>query len=177
VSGAIQFGGQAHWSRTKRWGDGLKQSFFGWGASSEFSHQIPPLPAAGLEDLRSSATGDKRGGSHLSTSCTIDASILAMARAAARRIQPRGRSTSSRRASVCLSLLDQNHDYPALADFKTRIAALPIVERHYWIGTLYTLLLSAKARREQAAYFTPPLLAEAVIDLARIMRCGLAGVA
>ena len=46
------------------------------------------------------------------------------------------------------------------------IDGLPVGERHYWIGTLYTLLLPPKARRDQAAYFTPPYLAEAVIDLA-----------
>jgi adenine-specific DNA-methyltransferase len=46
------------------------------------------------------------------------------------------------------------------------MSTLPRDVQHYWIGTFYTLLLPAKARREQAAYFTPPYLAEAVIDLA-----------
>ncbi|MEC5293243.1 Eco57I restriction-modification methylase domain-containing protein, partial [Aurantimonas sp. C2-3-R2] len=39
-------------------------------------------------------------------------------------------------------------------------------ERHYWIGTLYTLMLSAKVRRSQATYFTPPAVADATVDLA-----------
>ncbi|MEC5414403.1 hypothetical protein VSX63_22960, partial [Aurantimonas sp. C2-4-R8] len=37
---------------------------------------------------------------------------------------------------------------------------------HYWIGTLYTLMLSAKVRRSQATYFTPPAVADATVDLA-----------
>jgi adenine-specific DNA-methyltransferase len=61
-----------------------------------------------------------------------------------------------------LTLLEETPD-PALSSFKHLIDLLPIDQRHYWIGTLYTLLLPPKVRREQAAYFTPPLLADAVL--------------
>jgi adenine-specific DNA-methyltransferase len=96
----------------------------------------------------------------------IDVSILMSARGLARRMQPRGPRTGAARASLCLSLLNENCGVPALAEFKSKIGKLPIAERHYWIGTLYTLLLSPTLRREQAAYFTPPHLADAIIDLA-----------
>lgn len=48
---------------------------------------------------------------------------------------------------------------------KSKLSKLTTNERNYWIGTLYTLMLSHEVRRAQAAYFTPPYLAEAVIDL------------
>ncbi|MFC3695566.1 HsdM family class I SAM-dependent methyltransferase [Chenggangzhangella methanolivorans] len=46
------------------------------------------------------------------------------------------------------------------------LSTLAIDERHYWAGVFYTLLLPAELRREQAAYFTPPYLASAVLNLA-----------
>ena len=69
------------------------------------------------------------------------------------------------RAEACLELLSNAPAEDQLSTFKDSLQALPIGERHYWIGTLYTLTLPAKMRRAQATYFTPPVVAEAVVDL------------
>jgi adenine-specific DNA-methyltransferase len=37
-------------------------------------------------------------------------------------------------------------------------------ERHYWIASLYALLMPEQERRARAAYFTPPYLARYAID-------------
>jgi adenine-specific DNA-methyltransferase len=52
-------------------------------------------------------------------------------------------------------------------DLKTRafFAGLPEDEKHYWISSLYALLMPAARRRKLAAYFTPPHLAQYAIDL------------
>jgi adenine-specific DNA-methyltransferase len=42
---------------------------------------------------------------------------------------------------------------------------LPDEERHYWIASLYTLLMPKRKRRKLAAYFTPPHLARYAIDM------------
>lgn len=99
-----------------------------------------------------------------STPAPIDVTILKAARLAAQRVRPRHSATAEARAALCLTLL-RDAAHPALASFKELISSLPIDERHYWVGTLYTLLLPPKVRREQAAYFTPPLVAEAVLSL------------
>ncbi len=70
------------------------------------------------------------------------------------------------RAGVCLDLLSPVSLDKQLHAFRRSLYSLPVEERHYWIGTLYTLLLSAKVRRSQATYFTPPVLADAVVNLA-----------
>jgi len=51
-------------------------------------------------------------------------------------------------------------------DLKTRafFAGLPADEKHYWISSLYALLMPAARRRRLAAYFTPPHLAKYAID-------------
>lgn len=51
-------------------------------------------------------------------------------------------------------------------DLKTRafFAGLPEEEKHYWISSLYALLMPKARRRRLAAYFTPPHLAEYAID-------------
>lgn len=91
--------------------------------------------------------------------------LLSRARAAARMLVKHA-ATPQARADVCLDLLadigsDHRHDA-----FRRVLHALPPDERHYWIGTLYTLMLPAKVRRSQATYFTPPTVADAVVDLA-----------
>lgn len=91
-------------------------------------------------------------------------SLLALARSAAGSA-PKN-LTPERRAELAISLLGAPAPPPPFADFADGISALPTDERHYWIGTFYTLLLSEKVRRQQATYFTPPYLAEAVLDLA-----------
>ena len=52
-------------------------------------------------------------------------------------------------------------------DIKTRafFAGLPEDEKHYWISSLYALLMPTARRRKLAAYFTPPHLAHYAIDL------------
>ncbi|MDH7810018.1 adenine-specific DNA-methyltransferase [Rhizobium sp. AN67] len=66
--------------------------------------------------------------------------------------------------SVCIDLKPFEHKEVAI--FRNRLAALSPHDRNYWRGTLYTLMMSPADRRAQAAYFTPPYLANAVIDMA-----------
>lgn len=58
-------------------------------------------------------------------------------------------------------------------DLKTRafFAGLPEEEKHYWISSLYALLMPKARRRKLAAYFTPPHLAEYAID--RMVEAGV----
>lgn len=95
----------------------------------------------------------------------IKAAVLAHARSAARSLGMSATSAESR-ADACLDLLSDTGSDPRLDAFREILHALPTDERHYWIGTLYTLLLPTKVRRSQATYFTPPTVADAVIDLA-----------
>jgi adenine-specific DNA-methyltransferase len=44
-------------------------------------------------------------------------------------------------------------------------SGLPSAEKHYWVSSLYALLMPEERRRQLAAYFTPPHLAEYAIDL------------
>lgn len=90
--------------------------------------------------------------------------LLALARAATAEVET-GLAVDAR-ASFCLSLLDEPHHPGRLGQLVASIGRLSIEERHYWIGTFYTLLMSPDIRRDQAAYFTPPYLANAVLDLA-----------
>src|SRR5947207_14215505 len=52
-------------------------------------------------------------------------------------------------------------------DLSTRsfFRGLPEDEKHYWIASLYALLMPKARRRRLAAYFTPPHLARYAIDL------------
>jgi adenine-specific DNA-methyltransferase len=58
-------------------------------------------------------------------------------------------------------------------DLKTRafFAGLPEEEKHYWISSLYALLMPKVRRRQLAAYFTPPHLASHAIDI--LTRAGI----
>ena len=69
-------------------------------------------------------------------------------------------------AEACLEQLSGIPVDDRLSSFQQCLTGLSIEERHYWIGTLYTLMLPAKVRRSQAAYFTSPLVAGAVVELA-----------
>jgi adenine-specific DNA-methyltransferase len=62
----------------------------------------------------------------------------------------------------CLTVIEQS-----ALDLKTRafFAGLPEDEKHYWISSLYALLMPAARRRKLAAYFTPPHLAHYAIDV------------
>lgn len=90
--------------------------------------------------------------------------LLAQARAVARSLAPEA-TTPEVRAEICLNLLCDVGE-PRFSDFRRALQVLPVDERHYWVGTLYTLLLPARVRRSQATYFTPPTVADAVVDLA-----------
>ncbi|WP_246710489.1 HsdM family class I SAM-dependent methyltransferase [Martelella soudanensis] len=70
------------------------------------------------------------------------------------------------RADACLDLLDELGADSRIEGLRRALHALPVEERHYWIGSLYTLMLPSKVRRSQATYFTPPAVADAVVDLA-----------
>lgn len=65
--------------------------------------------------------------------------------------------------NVCIDL--DHFESKEVARFKARLATLPVHDRNYWLGTLYTLMMSPGDRRARAAYFTPPYLASAVIDM------------
>lgn len=75
--------------------------------------------------------------------------------------------TPIRRVRICLGLLEGEPDEELLSEFASRLARLGVDQKHYWIGTFYTLLLSPAVRRAQAAYFTPPNLSKALIRLVR----------
>lgn len=91
--------------------------------------------------------------------------LLARARAAAKELSRHATSTQAR-ADACLDLLIGIGTKGPVEAFRTSLHALPVDERHYWIGTLYTLMLPTKVRRSQATYFTPPSVADSVVDLA-----------
>lgn len=91
--------------------------------------------------------------------------LLARTRMAAKALSANV-GTAKSRADVCLDLLSPAGLNDRLEAFRRSLHSLPVDERHYWIGTLYTLMLSAKVRRSQATYFTPPAVADAVVDLA-----------
>jgi adenine-specific DNA-methyltransferase len=62
---------------------------------------------------------------------------------------------------VCEAIIEKR-----FADRKARtfFLGLPDDERHYWIASLYALLMPKARRRRLAAYFTPPHLAHYAID-------------
>lgn len=76
-------------------------------------------------------------------------------------------SSPSARLKVCLELLAGQPRDKSLSPFTESLSRLETNERHYWIGTFYTLLLAVAVRRAQAAYFTPPLLSQALLRLVR----------
>lgn len=63
---------------------------------------------------------------------------------------------------VCEAIIEER-----LVDREARafFAGLPDDERHYWIASLYALLMPKARRRQLAAYFTPPHLAHYAIDV------------
>lgn len=61
------------------------------------------------------------------------------------------------RAALSGRLLDK--------DARTFFSALPEEEKHYWIASLYALLMPKARRRKLAAYFTPPHLSRHAIDI------------
>ncbi len=91
--------------------------------------------------------------------------ILAHAKRAAKEVEASSGSNSARVRLVC-DLLQARAGDREFSSFARLLTRLTVDERHYWVGVFYTLLLAADVRRDQAAYFTPPFLANAVLDLA-----------
>ncbi len=52
----------------------------------------------------------------------------------------------------------------AVQDFAKWLSEEPFNEADYWLATAYAILVGDEVRTERALYFTPPLLAERVID-------------
>lgn len=52
----------------------------------------------------------------------------------------------------------------AAQDFATWLSEEPFNEAAYWLATAYAILVGAKLRTERALYFTPPRLADRLID-------------
>ena len=75
-------------------------------------------------------------------------------------------ASTSKRLNLCLSLLSEAPP-KLLSDLAHALSLLDVDQQHYWIGTFYTLLLPLAVRRAQAAYFTPPHLAQALLGLVR----------
>jgi adenine-specific DNA-methyltransferase len=69
---------------------------------------------------------------------------------------------------VCEAIVEKR-----LADrgVRTFFSGLPDDEQHYWIASLYALLMPKARRRRLAAYFTPPHLAQHAINV--MMQAGI----
>lgn len=73
--------------------------------------------------------------------------------------------TQRDRLRICKSLLTDKPSSNIPKEFRDKLDRLDINEKHFWVGTFYTLLLPETIRREQAAYFTPPYLAQGLVRL------------
>lgn len=92
-----------------------------------------------------------------------------------KRVAARVRASSGDRLAFCLALAGQGPEppRPEFAYAQTLLAPLAQDARLYWIGTLYSLMLGKDQRKRQAAYFTPPALADRLISLAEAQGCDL----
>lgn len=63
---------------------------------------------------------------------------------------------------ICQALIENRI---VVGEVRRFFEGLPDEEKHYWIASLYALLIPESRRRRLATYFTPPYLAEYVIDL------------
>jgi hypothetical protein len=63
---------------------------------------------------------------------------------------------------VCEAIIEKRI---ATREVRTFFSGLPDDERHYWIASLYALLMPKARRRRLAAYFTPPPLAHHAINV------------
>lgn len=93
------------------------------------------------------------------------ARILAHARLAAKSVSEFVHSTDEM-VNLCADILAGKATLGKTSEFGAIISNLPVDHLHYWVGTFYALMLPEKERRKNAAYFTPPHLANAVLDLA-----------
>lgn len=87
---------------------------------------------------------------------------LVAARKAAAALRSKATSPATR-LDLCRKLLGATGLPKDLTGFSALLSKCTVDERHYWIGTFYTLLLSVEQRRSQAAYFTPPHLSRNVL--------------
>lgn len=91
--------------------------------------------------------------------------LLTLARSAASKLRPTF-PTATKRLNLCKQLLHGKPGLsPLLDEFSIALSSMMTDSEHYWIGTFYSLLLDPADRRRQAVYFTPPYLANAIINL------------
>ena len=90
--------------------------------------------------------------------------LLALARKTATKIAASDLAQRER-LRLCKSLLTESPSSLISKDLTDKLNRLEINEKHFWIGTFYTLLLPETIRRDQAAYFTPPYLAQGLVQL------------
>jgi adenine-specific DNA-methyltransferase len=63
---------------------------------------------------------------------------------------------------VCEAIIENRFAHTQTRQF---FSGLPEDEKHYWISSLYAILMPKARRRRLAAYFTPPHLAQYAIDV------------
>jgi adenine-specific DNA-methyltransferase len=93
--------------------------------------------------------------------------LLVLARKTAAKSLSEIGSSPSKRLRLCIDLLAAAPKNKLVSHLAETLSRLEINQRHYWIGTFYTLLLPSAVRRAQAAYFTPPHLSQALLRLVR----------
>lgn len=86
---------------------------------------------------------------------------------------PIDRLQARTRLALTLSLLEGSAQQASprygrvTATLRGEMNKLDVDDRHYWISTFYTLLMSTSARREKATYFTPPAIVRHLISQAQ----------
>lgn len=88
---------------------------------------------------------------------TLERRLRDLRAIAAKFVRSKMRPLQTCRAALSGRLLDK--------DARAFFTALPEEEKHYWIASLYALLMPKARRRKLAAYFTPPHLARHAIDI------------
>lgn len=81
------------------------------------------------------------------------------------RLQPRTRLALARSLLDGGSGMSPRFGKPTTA-LAAELAKLNVDDRHYWVSTFYTLLMSTSLRREKATYFTPPPIVRHLIGQA-----------
>jgi adenine-specific DNA-methyltransferase len=81
-----------------------------------------------------------------------------------RRLVAQVKRANTSALSICRSLVEGRTSNKALAEF---FAQLPSSDRHYWIASLYALLMPSGHRKRLSAYFTPPHLANHALQVLR----------
>lgn len=66
---------------------------------------------------------------------------------------------------ICTSLLTETPSKLIPEELTEKFNRLEVNEKHFWVGTFYTLLLPQAVRRSQATYFTPPYLAHGLVKI------------